>query len=418
MENTVTEKKRALAHIERIAWVKPIAGADSIELVGVLGWQCIAKKGEFAEGDMCVYIEIDSKVPAREEFKFLEQRKYKIKTLKFAKFKDDGGRPVFSQGIALPLCMFRNVKEVSRGSEGDDVTDALGVTYYDPEDRARKAWKPVSKYDAMMQRNKSVFSKPWVKRMMRKGWFRKVMFVLYGRKKDKPFQMPSWIRKTDEDRIELFPQYLLDHKTVWLKTEKIDGTSGTFAIDRRPFSGWEYIVCSRNVRMRTRTQKCYFDDNVYWEISDMYRIDEVLPKLAKSIGKAEGFRIRRLILQGEIYGYKLQGNPYKMNNRDFKAFNLIVEGKKFLGGVFRVKYNTYDMDNYLGQFGIPCVPILGTYVFPEGITMPEFKEDADGASVVNPDVMREGVVYRNVLDAGQSFKSVSNEYDFRKTKNK
>lgn len=418
MENTVVEKKRALAHVERVAWVKPISGADNIELVGVLGWQCIAKKGEFAEGDMCVYIEIDSRVPAREEFKFLEPRKYKIKTLKFAKFSDEEGRPVFSQGIALPVGMFPNVPEVAGGSEGDDVTKALGVTYYDPEDRARKEWKPVSKYDAMMQRNRSVFSKPWVKRMMRKGWFRKVMFALYGRKKDKPYQFPSWIKKTDEDRIELFPQYLLDHKTVWLKTEKIDGTSATFAIDRRMFGGWDYIVGSRNVRMRTRTQKCYFDDNVYWEISDKYHIDDVLPKLAKSIGDAEDFRVRRLILQGEIYGYKLQGNPYKMNDRDFKAFNLIVEGKKLLGGVFRVKYNTYDMDNYLGQFGIPCVPILGAYGFPEGITMAEFKTDADGYSVINPEVLREGVVYRNVLDARQSFKSVSNEYDFRKTKNK
>ena len=51
---------RKLAHIEQILWKRPIEGADRIELVGVLGWQCIAKKDEFNVGDYCVYIEIDA----------------------------------------------------------------------------------------------------------------------------------------------------------------------------------------------------------------------------------------------------------------------------------------------------------------------------------------------------------------------
>ncbi|MBQ3035838.1 MAG: 2'-5' RNA ligase, partial [Lachnospiraceae bacterium] len=64
--------ERALAHIEKIEWVKPIEGADNIELIGVLGWVCIAKKEEFKEGDLAVYIEIDSRVPKEDErFAFL-----------------------------------------------------------------------------------------------------------------------------------------------------------------------------------------------------------------------------------------------------------------------------------------------------------------------------------------------------------
>ena len=67
-ENKVTQttdrgSQRALAHIEQIAWIKPIEGADNIELIGVLGWVCIAKKGEFQVGDTCIYFEIDSKLP-------------------------------------------------------------------------------------------------------------------------------------------------------------------------------------------------------------------------------------------------------------------------------------------------------------------------------------------------------------------
>lgn len=38
--------ERALAHVEKIEWIRPIERADNIELIGVLGWVCIAKKGE------------------------------------------------------------------------------------------------------------------------------------------------------------------------------------------------------------------------------------------------------------------------------------------------------------------------------------------------------------------------------------
>ena len=96
----IIDGKRSLAHVEKISWVKPIEGADNIELIGVLGWTCIAKIGEFSEGDFCVYIEIDSKVPEKEWSEFLRSKKFKIKTMKLGKFK------VISQGLALPLDVF------------------------------------------------------------------------------------------------------------------------------------------------------------------------------------------------------------------------------------------------------------------------------------------------------------------------
>ena len=68
---------RKLASIQRIWDVQPIEGADSIELVKVMGWQCVAKKGEFKKGDMCVYFEIDSFLPIRPEFEFLRASSYK-----------------------------------------------------------------------------------------------------------------------------------------------------------------------------------------------------------------------------------------------------------------------------------------------------------------------------------------------------
>ena len=93
---------RALAHIEKIHNITPIEGADFIELVHIKGWQCVAVKGEFQEGDLAVYIEIDSKVPEKEVFEFLRNKQFKIKTQKF--------RGALSQGIALPLSKFPKLK--------------------------------------------------------------------------------------------------------------------------------------------------------------------------------------------------------------------------------------------------------------------------------------------------------------------
>ena len=65
--------ERKLASIRKVLTTKPIEGADAIELAVVDGWQTVIKKGEFQVGDLCVYFEIDSFLPIREEFEFLRK---------------------------------------------------------------------------------------------------------------------------------------------------------------------------------------------------------------------------------------------------------------------------------------------------------------------------------------------------------
>lgn len=168
--------ERALAHVEKIEWIRPIEGADNIELIGVLGWVCIAKKGEFNVGDMAVYIEIDSKCPETDErFAFLANKKFKVKTMKLGKFK------VISQGLALPLSLF---PELQDKNIGDNVTEALKITYASEEDAARKTNKvdPNAKYKSMAKRRPKLFANPIVRRIMRYSIGRKIMFLLFGRK--------------------------------------------------------------------------------------------------------------------------------------------------------------------------------------------------------------------------------------------
>ena len=132
---------RKLASIQKIRSVEPIEGADYIELVHVLGWQCVANKGQFKEGDWCIYFEIDSFLPIRESFEFLRKSSYKrndymgegflLKTMKF--------KGQISQGLVMPIDevlpaldqhgLFR-VGAITSGPahmEGADVTDSFGV---------------------------------------------------------------------------------------------------------------------------------------------------------------------------------------------------------------------------------------------------------------------------------------------------
>ena len=165
--------ERALAHIEKIEWVKPIEGADNIELIGVLGWVCIAKIGEFKVGDTAVYIEIDSKCPEDDErFAFLATKHYKVKTMKLSKFK------VISQGLALPIALFPELADKAIGS---DVTDDLKIVYSSEEDIKRKSNKidPEAKYKAMARRHQNLFKKPIIRKIMKYKLGRRIMFLIF-----------------------------------------------------------------------------------------------------------------------------------------------------------------------------------------------------------------------------------------------
>ena len=380
--------ERALAHIEKIEWIKPIEGADNIELIGVLGWVCIAKKQEFKVGDKAVYIEIDSKCPENDErFSFLAAKHYKVKTMKLGKFK------VISQGLALPIELFPEFADKEIGS---DVTDDLKITYSSVEDIKRKSNKvdPDAKYKSMAARHSALFKKPVIRKLMNYKWGKIILFFFFGsKKKDSPRKFPEWIVKTDETRIENAPFYLQSDKP-WIKTEKLDGTSCTYAVDRvkKGKDKFEYIVCSRNVRQADRNQECYHGSNIYWELSDKYDIENKLKQFANK------YAYNRVVLQGEGVG-NVQGNPYKLKENDLYVFNLVIDG---------LRIGTVEMANFCKEYGFKNVPIIDTeYYLPK--EMEEMKLEADGFSAINPKVKREGFVYRSI-DGQQSFKNVSREY--------
>lgn len=387
--------ERKLAHIERIHDIQPIQGADNIDKAKVLGWDLIVKKGEFDEGDMCVFFEIDSKVPEKEWSEFLKAKDYKVKIYKLGKFG------VWSEGLALPLSAIPELKG-KEFIEGDDVTDIIGVKYSVAEDNTRKKGDPDAKYKAMSARHKKLFQKKPIRWLMRRVWGKKLLFFLLGRKKDTPKKFPDWIHKTDEERIENCPWFLGDGKEYDI-SEKLDGTSSTYAIKRlkKGKNKYEFIVCSRNVRLNRPNDKTYHeqtgdrreDMNIYWYNAYKYHIMERLSEYMDTHKDLEW-----MYIQGESIG-NVQGNPYKLIEDDLYVFNFVTSKDGRLPSP--------EAKEIIESWNMKFVPLLGRVKTPAD--MEEMKLFADGKSVINPKVDREGIVYRG-LDGVVSFKNVSRKY--------
>lgn len=359
--------ERKLASIQIINDLKPIEGKDRILQASILGWSLIVGKDDFKVGDKCVYIEVDSILdPNNPVFEQARKRSNRIKTIKMA--------GIYSQGIAYPLSAFN--MNPDRYSIGDDVTDILKIKKYDPqleeEKELNKSTKPVKKYPQFL---------------MKFAWFRKL--VLPSKRQQKGF--PMQISKTDEIRCQVVPD-ILQYKEPMVVTEKIDGSSlSALLIKTKTWFGktkYEFILCSRNLRLWAP------DGSYYWEMAKKYNLENTLKQM---IGNNDWVAI-----QGECYGPSIQGNPYKLNSRELRIFNLIYPSGR-LGSV--------EAKEICENNGLMFVPILDeNFILPN--TVEEMLNYATGKSVINPNVLREGVVVRS-KDGQHSFKAVSPEYLFK-----
>ena len=385
----IINDNRALAYTVIVDEIREIPGYDRVEHARIGGWWIIvAKADNIKPGDVCVYFEVDSKVPATDErFAFLEKRNYKVKTLKMCK--------VFSQGLLMPIALFPEIKTTEVHT---DVTDTLGIKYAVDEDNERKAAKvnKDKKYQSMAARHAKLFKKPFFRWLMRREWGRKLLFVFFGKKKDNPRGWPThfeYIHKTDEERCENLP-WVLGYERPLIVTEKLDGTSTTFILERKGKNKFEFYVLSRNVRQADEKQECYHDHNIYWDMAFKYDVENKLREYLEAHPE-----LTYVCIQGESVG-SVQGNPLKLKEDDFYVFNFInSKDGRIPAPIARVG---------IEQMGMKWVPILDIQ-FMMPTDMEEFKQMATAPSVVNPNVMREGIVLRDPTN-DFSFKNVSREY--------
>lgn len=365
---------RKLASIQEIVWKRPIEGRDKIELCGVLGWSLITKKDEFQVGDKCVYIEIDSVLPAdNPQFAFLESKKYRIKTMKMA--------GVYSQGICFPL----SILPEKDWKIGDDVTDVLGIKQYEPT------------MDVERDEPQEIKKKSWLhKKLMRYPWYRN--WIRKVSKADHTEFPTAYVSKTDETRIQQVPWLLEDKATRWTVTEKIDGSSGTYLLVKhnRKFRkpNYEFMVCSRNKRIPKD------DGSPFWAVAHKYDIENKLKSMLKNMDlNSPDAGSTWVALQGEVIAPKIQKNKYKVDSPDLYIYNLITQK----GG----RWKSPHACQWVEEYGMKFVPIVETN-FTLLDTIDEMLDYATGSSALGH-TLREGFVFRQENGTG-SFKAVSPKF--------
>lgn len=407
--------ERELAYVVIIDAITPIDGYDRVELAHVGGWTIVVGKGEFKPGDPAIYFEIDSKLPEVEPFTnmdFLAKKKYKIKTQKMCKS--------LSQGLLMSAANFGwtiekhnygysihepNGAEHNAENESRFLTKKLNVTYTIAEDNKRKA-NSADKYKKMAQRHGKLFSKQPFRWLMKRTWGKKLLFIFFGRKKDKNTNFPThfpFVKKTDQERCENMT-WVLNDKTPFIVTQKCDGSSGTYILEKKKGvfgNKYEFYVCSRNIRQLTPNQKSYYDENYYWECAIKYDIEN---KLKDYLTKHPD--LDYVCWQGEICSPKIQSNPHGLTETHLYCFHMIDSKKG--------KYDIREANKIWKEYGMEVVPIVNeNYILPDDFE--SFKESADG--FYNPSVCegksrqsREGFVYYKTIDPNFSFKNVSREY--------
>jgi len=356
---------RKLATVRRVSELYPIKDKDRIELAIIDGWSVIIKKGEIPKGELCVYVEIDSVLPPTPDFEFLASKNYRIKTMKMA--------GVVSQGICFPLSFLPK----GNYKEGDDVTEIMGIKQYEatmdiePKEEVKHSWIH--------------------KKLMRVSLYREIYYKISNLYKERN-GFPPYLKRTDEERIQNLPHLLLDKETKWVVSEKIDGQSGSFVLERKKFLFWEtydYIVCSRNRRINPHKEK----NSSYWSVSERYNIEKALKGFM-----SENRWLEWVAIQGECTSPKVQKNKYKVTAPDLFVFNVISpEGR--LG--------TMEAKKLCSHLELKFVPIVKEeYILPD--TMEEIVNFSNGQSMIG-DNLREGLVIRS-QDGKQSFKVVSPQF--------
>jgi len=117
-----------IASIEKLISVEPHPNADRLDLVKVLGYQCVTERGLHKAGDVIIYIQPDSVLP--EDAEWAESyRKYSPKRIKAVKLRGE-----WSEGIIVKLSQIPALAALSRAEDrvGEDVAERIGATHYEP----------------------------------------------------------------------------------------------------------------------------------------------------------------------------------------------------------------------------------------------------------------------------------------------
>ena len=365
---------RKLAVIAKIQNIEAIKGKDRIEKATVENYSVIVGKGEYQQGDLCVYCFYDTILPIKPEFEFLRDRCYsalydgfRIRNMRMA--------GIYSSGIIFPLSILPKNCVIK---EGKEVTKILEIRKYDPEElrERQKINCTQTQYSAWQL---------WLLHHCK--WYRQFKFG----KKVKKISYPATVQKSDEPNIQaIFEKYKNSSiKNIkFYKTEKMDGQAVAYMMQgkgrKRKFYVFSHNVYQGNEKTST---------GVWGRVARKLQIENLLRSLPINY-----------CIQGEICGRGTQINIYGFDELRFFVYKIteVDTGKQL---------NYDELIFFCKMHHLETVPVLEIAPFPD--TLEECLLDADGYSRFKnktKKVKREGVVWRSIIDQHISFKAKSRKY--------
>ena len=356
---------RKLVTLRVISDLIPIAEADAIEAAVVDGWEVIVKKDEFKVGDPCLFFEIDSWVPhSIAPFLTKPGKTPKVfQDIPGARLKTIRMRGQISQGLVLPV-----TRSLGYGTTNKSLgfsADGTNITHWFEED-----------YEADLT---------------------ELFGVLHcDEPDDEGGPLPHGIPKTSQPRIQNITRQnriYVDRGELFEWTEKLHGGSMTVFLyvgDSGDIEDMNYGVCSRNHAIPEEDKA----GSYYWDAAEDQDLIEKLMRIHSEMGLS-------LALQGELVGEGMCKNYYKMKGRTFFLYDIYdIKGKRYL--------TPEERHAIANRYDIAHVPIIGCgYASAPKDTLLGY---AYGASIINPQVIKEGDVYKSMTRPDHSFKVVSNEF--------
>lgn len=337
---------RKMASVRKIDAISPIPNADAIEVATIGGWQVVVKRDEFAVGDLAVYCEVDSWIPNTiAPFLSKDNEPREYNGVKGERLRTVKLRGQVSQGLLIRV-----------GERFGDtvVLSASDATPYQEGDDVSEALG-IQKYEPPIPAQ--------------------LAGIVAG-----PF--PSVFPKTDEERIQNLANEWHEISTAAYEvTEKLEGSSMSVGL-----IGGEFIVCSRNLNLAES------EGNSFWAQARRYDIE----------AKMRNQSMDNFIIQGELIGEGVQGNHYGIKGQDFYVFAIYdVNTAQYVSPPQRQRI--------CKDLGLNHVPVFADALTITNHTVATILKMADGQSQLNPNKLREGLVFKEIR--GQAhWKAVSNQY--------
>jgi RNA ligase (TIGR02306 family) len=367
------ENNNSVCYMATVNEIRPIEGADKIELVIVGGWNCIAQKGEQIVGDIVIIATTDAVIPQSlsDEIGVTNylRKGGRVRTVKL--------RGVYSECLIIPNKFLHG--RVTMGDwdlkDGSDCMDIFGVFKYEPPAK---------------------------------------MVQLSGGRKIRYQDNPNFHVYYKFPNLKNVPGMFTEEDDVEI-TRKIHGTNARYGIVKKnklsffdnvkKFFGfadkwieYEFVVGSHNVEKGSDSNG-FYDTNVWYDIEKKY---DIKSKLWKCVRLSEPHIIGDgITLYGEIYGAGIQkGYDYGLKEIEFVGFDVKENGEyqspdtaniyiedllnlPYVKILYKGKWSQEVQDNYVFNNFIP-----NTKVPEEGIVIKYYTGERNKvAKVINPDYL-------------------------------